>query len=114
MKNAVLTFLVLMTLLGIGTILVVEEYSHEQILPRSIHGISISELGRSYERGRRAFKQWWNKTIDKVPEPPVPVSTPVQNSSPAEKKIIKWQDAQGTWHYEYAAPAEYGSPAPPP
>lgn len=110
MKNAVLTFVFLLAVLGIGTILVVEKYSGEQILPRSIQGFSLAELNLGYERGRRAFKRWWNKAADKVPEL-APSPALVQEG---EKEIIKWQDAQGVWHYEYAAPKEYESPAPPP
>jgi len=106
-KNAVLTFVVLLALLGTGTILVVEKYSGDQILPRSIQGLSLAELSHSYERGRRAFKRWWNKVVDKIP--PVP-PVPVRGELP-EKEIIKWQDAQGVWHYEYAAPGEYESPS---
>lgn len=101
MKNAVLTFVFLLAVLGIGTILVVEKYSGDQILPRSIQGISLAELGHRYERGLRAFKRWWNKATDKIPEP-----TPAPDKQLPEKSIIKWQDAQGVWHYEYAAPKE--------
>jgi len=107
-KNAVLTFLILMTLLGVGTALLVEKYSDEQILPRSIEGFSLAELNRRFERGQRAFKRWWNKTAEKLPASGTPKA-----ESP-EKKIIKWQDERGVWHYEYAAPAESEPPALPP
>jgi len=113
-KNAVLIFVVLLALLGIGTILLVEKFSGDQILPRSIHGISLTELSRRYERGERAFKRWWNKVTDQAPELSLPSPAPAQEGNPGEKKIIKWQDEKGVWHYEYAAPSEYEVPASPP
>lgn len=111
MKNALLTFLILLALLGVGTLLIVEEYSHEQILPRSIKGVSLVELTLRYERGKRDFTRWWNRAADKIPES---LSTPKSQARVQENNIIEWQDEQGLWHYENAVPREYESPAPQP
>ncbi len=105
MRRALVTFLVLMTMLGVGTIMVVEKFTHEQILPRNFHGV-INEFNRVSLRTRLMVNRWWNKMLNKKPA----LSIPVQEKHSAEKKIIKWQDGQGVWHYEYQTSVESKSP----
>lgn len=102
MSRAVITFLVLLSLLGFGTILLVEKFSHEKILPRSLGNISLYRVQQGVDQGQRTVKRWWRQLTAETASY-TQDSTPVlPSSSPdAERKIIRWQDEKGVWHFEY-------------
>jgi len=105
MSRAVITFLVLMSLLGLGTILLVEKFSHEKILPHSLGNVSLYRVQQMVEQSQRTVKRWWRKLTAETSDS---TSALPSSSLDNERKIIRWQDEKGVWHFEY----EKTTPAP--
>lgn len=96
-------FIFCLACLGAGTVWVIENKSGTHILPKSMRIFSYSGLNKLYENGRLKAMGWWYQVKNGVSPQPSNEDGPTDT-----RKIIKWQDKEGTWHFEYekTAPSE--------
>lgn len=95
MTKALLIFTLFIFALGGGVVLLLERTTNSEIVNRSSANSDWSyELRRHYYRNKIRFNAWWSKAQGKVKQK-------IKSGETTEQpKIIRWQDHNGTWHFE--------------
>jgi hypothetical protein len=97
--RSIFTFVFLMACLVVGTIFFIEKQTGKDIFPRDISFIPRHNISQTYREAKIKAQYWWAKILDKNP---VHVTEHSKEKADVPKpEIIKWQDKEGTWHFEY-------------
>ena len=97
--RSVLIFVFLLACLVVGTIAFIENQTGEDLFPHHFTFIPRHKITQAYLTSKVKVQYWWSKVTDDKPA----LTIESGNNKTDEKKpeIIKWQDKDGAWHFEY-------------
>jgi len=100
-------FVFLLVCLGAGTIWIVEKETGADLIPGQHHFITSSGMRHFYLVHKLEWQEWWRNITGKNPDHISSVR--YESTDPKQPIIKKWQDKEGTWHFEYEKPAPSGN-----
>jgi hypothetical protein len=110
MVRSLIWFVILLALFGVGAVWMIEKGTGEQVVSHRYSDVG-HEAREFYLDQKARLLYWWSRMTG--PEP-THVS-PVRNEKPETKQppetlpqsgIVKWRDAQGTWHFADKQPED--------
>ena len=107
-KHPVIFFILFLAALGLGTVWVIEQETGTRILPKQtlVSGYSARHF---YVTSKIKLRYWWHRIAGKA-DRIVAIEHDTGRQDKNAPELVKWQDENGTWHYEYKKPP----PAPDP
>jgi len=107
MARSLIWFVILLALFGAGTVWMIEKGTGEQVVSHRYMDVGHQAREFYFDQKTRLL-YWWSRMTG----PESTQSSPVRNEKPETKPletlpqsgIVKWRDAQGTWHFEDSQP----------